>query len=84
MWNTLDKAGVEMFTGDGPDREVVSAAMHRAWIEFAHGREPGHDGLPAWPAYDLDRRPTMRFDVECELLHDPDAEDRIVLDTASR
>ncbi|MFM8237637.1 MAG: carboxylesterase/lipase family protein [Actinomycetota bacterium] len=84
VWDTLDSAGVGMFTGDGPERAELSAVMHRAWIAFAHGHGPGHDGLPEWPAYDLDRRPTMRFDTNCELLHDPDAEDRLVLDAASR
>ena len=39
--------------------------MHAAWIRFAHTGDPG------WPAYDLTRRATQRFDTTLETLDDP-------------
>ena len=56
---------------------LIADAMHRAWIAFAHRGDPSHPGIPEWPSYDLDRRPTMRFDAECELLDDPERADRL-------
>ena len=35
--------------------------MQRAWLEFARCGDPGHDGLPDWPAFAPARRPTMLF-----------------------
>ena len=41
--------------------------MHAAWVAFVTGGNPG------WPAYDLDRRATMRFDTTTEVVDDPRA-----------
>ena len=71
----------EMFTGTGPERVELASAMHRAWIALARDGNPNHPGLPDWPAYDLDRRATMRFDTVCEVLDDPAGEDRAVMGT---
>lgn len=76
VFDNLHQAGVEVFTGDGPERPRLAEAMHRAWIAFAHRGDPAHPGLPEWPAYEPGRRATMRFDVPCELLHDPGSEIR--------
>jgi para-nitrobenzyl esterase len=75
--------GSEMFTGTGADRQQVVDAMHRAWIAFARTGDPNHEGLPAWPRYDLERRATMRFDATCEVLDDPLAADRRILAAAA-
>jgi para-nitrobenzyl esterase len=76
VFDTLDRGGAEAFTGTGADRRPVADAMHRAWIAFARTGDPSHAGVPAWPPYEPDRRATMRFDAECELLHDPLGDDR--------
>jgi para-nitrobenzyl esterase len=60
--------------GDDPPQRLARA-YHGALVRFAAG-DPGGGGLPAWPAYDLARRPVMDFDVACRLLHDPDPEER--------
>jgi len=70
VFDTLDQPGADQFTGDGPERAAIAAAMHKAWIEFARSGDPG------WPAYDPARRPTMRFDREIQVLDDPDGEAR--------
>jgi para-nitrobenzyl esterase len=76
VWDTLDAPGSAMFTGDGEGRQEIADAMHRAWIAFAREGNPQHEGLPAWPQYDLPRRATMRFDTTREVLDDPGSADR--------
>jgi len=63
-WGQLMGKG-EPWPADLPDR------MHRAWISFVKGGDPNHDGIPEWPAYDTDTRPTMEFGGTSELLQDP-------------
>jgi para-nitrobenzyl esterase len=70
VFDTLDEPGADQFTGDGAERAGIAAAMHRAWIAFARTGDPG------WPAYEPDRRPTMRFDAESGVVDDPDGEQR--------
>jgi carboxylesterase type B len=41
--------------------------MHAAWAAFATTGDPG------WPAYDLGRRATMRFDTTSRVVEDPRA-----------
>ena len=65
MWDAIDKPGLSMLTGDGPERQPLADAMHAAWIAFARTGDPG------WPAYDLDRRATQRFDTTVETVDDP-------------
>ncbi|MEU6674154.1 carboxylesterase family protein [Streptomyces sp. NPDC046925] len=43
--------------GEEPPHHLATV-MHRAWIDFAHGRGPG------WHGYDTTRRVTMRFDAD--------------------
>jgi carboxylesterase type B len=50
--------------GDDPPQELARL-MHSAWIAFATTGDPG------WPAYDLDRRATMRFDTTPEVVDAP-------------
>jgi para-nitrobenzyl esterase len=81
VFDTLDSGGADMLTGTGPERQGIADAMHRAWIAFAHRGDPSHAGIPEWPTYDLERRPTMRFDTECEVLDDPYGADRRAFDS---
>ena len=64
VFDNLDR-NTEGVLGNGPDRQAVADALHRAWISFARTGDPG------WPAYDETRRATMRFDRETEVLDDP-------------
>jgi para-nitrobenzyl esterase len=74
MWDALDRPGLAMLTGDGPERQGIADAMHAAWIRFAR------EGDPGWPQYDLDHRRTMRFDVNSEIVEDPDGPERELWD----
>ena len=44
--------------------------MHQAWIDFIR------DGNPGWAEYDLQDRPSMRFDTESLVVNDPDDQKR--------
>lgn len=52
----------EKATGGGQAAQALADTMSRAWIQFARTGNPGHDGLPAWPAYTRDGGATMLFD----------------------
>ena len=53
--------------------------MQRAWIRFARDGTPGHRRLPAWPAYEPERRATMILGRECALDDAPlEAERRLL------
>ncbi len=59
------------FTGTGEDRQPIADVMSEAWLAFARAGVPVHDGLPDWPAYDLEERRTMIFDATSGPRPDP-------------
>jgi para-nitrobenzyl esterase len=58
--------------GNGPGVAEASKNMSSYWTSFAHTGHPSAAGQPAWPRYDLKRRPTMVIDTSCRVLDDPD------------
>ncbi|HEY5681824.1 MAG TPA: carboxylesterase/lipase family protein [Pseudomonadales bacterium] len=70
VFDNLDRAGVDIFLGEGPTPQALADVMHRAWIRFVQGDDPG------WERYEPGSRATMRFDDPCELIYDPDREER--------
>ena len=58
------------FSGARPERFVASRHMAELWTTFARTGRPAAAGQPAWPAYDLARRATMRIDTTCEVIED--------------
>jgi len=51
----------------GPEAEELGAVMHNAWLAFIKTGRPQAAGAPAWPAYDVAKRPTMVFDAKARL-----------------
>ncbi|HEX4594603.1 MAG TPA: carboxylesterase/lipase family protein [Bryobacteraceae bacterium] len=66
-------------TGTGQDRYALSDKMSRAWVAFARTGNPNHKGLPNWPAFSTDQRPTMIFNNECKTVNDPGKEERLAI-----
>ena len=62
-------------TGERPDKQQMEDAVSGAWIAFARSGNPGHPGIPKWPAYDLKDRATMLLDVPCRVENDPAREE---------
>ncbi|EWT00283.1 carboxylesterase [Intrasporangium oryzae NRRL B-24470] len=59
--------------GSDPPQELART-MHAAWVAFATHGDPG------WPAYDLTRRATMRFDTTSHVVDDPRSWERAFWD----
>ena len=67
----FDTVKTSALTGDSPTRFALADKMSRAWLAFARTGNPNHEGIPEWPAYSADRRPTMMFDNQCRVENDP-------------
>jgi len=76
VFGTHGGRGGEMFSGHGPEADALAARTMDAWLSFARRGSPGHDGLPAWPAYEPETRPTLILDRECRLELDLEAPER--------
>jgi para-nitrobenzyl esterase len=48
--------------GGGEAARSMSYDVARAWVNFARNGNPGHAGLPDWPAYTADNQATMLLD----------------------
>ncbi|MDQ1395814.1 MAG: para-nitrobenzyl esterase, partial [Acidimicrobiaceae bacterium] len=62
VFGNLDRAGMDVFAGSGPEADRLSLQMQGAWLAFARTGNPSTPDLPDWPPYDTDRRATMVFD----------------------
>ncbi|MEE9279144.1 MAG: carboxylesterase family protein [Myxococcota bacterium] len=68
--------GSRRFVGGGDAPVRLADAMSGAWIAFAHTGSPHHEGIPEWPAYSLQKREQMIFDVPCRIESDFNAAER--------
>ncbi|MEN8677130.1 MAG: carboxylesterase/lipase family protein, partial [Alteriqipengyuania sp.] len=53
--------------------------MADAWIAFARSGNPNTPALPRWPTYDPQSRATMIFDIDPQVVNDPDGAERELL-----
>jgi para-nitrobenzyl esterase len=53
VFNNVDRA---VFAGTAGSRHQTSRNMALAWAAFARTGNPGHDGIPTWPAFGADRQ----------------------------
>jgi para-nitrobenzyl esterase len=60
---------------------ALADAMQDAWIAFARTGKPDHAGLPYWPNYDTENRPTMEFSTTCAVIADPGKATRVLWDS---
>ncbi len=70
VWKTM--LGWDLAFGTEPPPEL-SDQLHQAGISYVRTGDPSHDGIGEWPAYDTERRPTMRFDETTRVVDDPGA-----------
>jgi para-nitrobenzyl esterase len=59
-------------TGGLPEAIDLSTKMSGSWVHFARHGDPGHSGLPSWPAVSEGKVPTMVFDTRCALKDNPE------------
>ncbi len=72
-------AAARPFIGGGASAGRLARNIQGAWAAFARRGDPGHDGLPHWPAHDAERRETMVLAPECFVDLDPLGEERRLL-----
>jgi para-nitrobenzyl esterase len=81
VFDTLDRPGVAMFTGEPEGSAELAVAMQEAWISFARNGDPNLSGVPTWPAYDTTDRATMDFGPTRRVVTDPYDRERRLWDT---
>jgi para-nitrobenzyl esterase len=60
-----------------PGRLATARHMSGLWAGFARKGRPSARHVPSWPAYSLERRPTMWIDAECRIVDDLDRDERL-------
>jgi para-nitrobenzyl esterase len=80
VFGTQDRPELAAFTGSGPAARALAERMQDAWLAFARTGDPAHPGLPAWPAYDGERRATMLLGAGCEVVDAPRETERRLWD----
>ena len=64
VFNTLATNQARPFLG-GPGDQTLAETMHGRWVQFVKTGDPG------WDRYNLQSRPTMRFNTQSTLVQDP-------------
>jgi len=76
VFGTLDKPGMDIFCGKGPEVETLGEKMMDTWIAFAHSGDPNNKNIPEWLSYDSVNRSTMILDKEVKIVNDPFGKER--------
>jgi para-nitrobenzyl esterase len=71
----FDNAAQSRYTQDAAGAQPVADAMSEALLALARTGNPGTAARP-WPRYELERRPTMIFDLPVRLEDDPRGAER--------
>ncbi len=70
MFANADESAALVGTGDAPKK--MEAMMSDAWLSFAKTGVPASPLLPNWPAYTLEKRAVMEFDLTPKVVDDPE------------
>ncbi len=80
VFDNVDAAPQLFGPSPDPRRYDLARNMSGAWAAFAHNGNPSHPGIPEWKPYTLPDRATMLFNYSCELVNDPDSEERVAFE----
>jgi para-nitrobenzyl esterase len=81
MFGTLDMPGQAEFAGRAEPLHKLSVRMMDAWLSFVRCGDPSLASAEAhWPAYNVERRPTMQLDLASALDYAPYEEERAAWD----
>jgi len=76
VFGTNHRAGMRLFTGDGPAAEKLASEMQDAWLAFARNGDPSCVSLGGWPGYTETGRATMLFGETSRIANAPFEEER--------
>lgn len=65
--------------GPGPEPQQLANQMSATWLAFAHTGNPNNQTIPYWPAYTINERATMVFNVQSQVVSDYRSNERIAL-----
>jgi para-nitrobenzyl esterase len=72
----FDNYEIHDLQGDGPGLAAAAQAMSGYFASFARSGIPTAQGHPAWPRYDTQRRAVMLLNSECQVVDDPNSDER--------
>jgi para-nitrobenzyl esterase len=67
--NETPEDGLWMLSGSRPERFIASRSMAELWTNFARHGIPAAADVPAWPAFNLSERASMRIDTNCTIIN---------------
>ncbi len=70
------QAVAKAFAGEGPEVDALARRVGDAWTAFARTGAPATESLPAWSAFDSERRATMLLGTECGVAELPREQER--------
>ncbi len=70
-FDTLDRAGVDVFLGPGPTPRTLADAMHAAWTAFIRSGDPSCPEIGEWPVWNPHERPVVELGDRIGALWDP-------------
>jgi len=79
VFDTIDDPMSINFTGPNAP-QALADAVHGSWVRFVADGQPTHPNLPAWTAYDVNRRATMYLDEQSKVVDDPASTERQLWD----
>jgi para-nitrobenzyl esterase len=65
VFGTILEPWLRPWLGAMPGARKLSHRMQEAWLAFAKTGQPGHAGVPFWPAYDTNKRQAMALGRRC-------------------
>jgi para-nitrobenzyl esterase len=70
-------------TGGGPEAQKVADQVSETFIAFARDGDPRNKSIPHWPRFDLEKRPTMVWNVVSRVEDDPRGQERNLMEQAA-
>jgi para-nitrobenzyl esterase len=64
-------AEAPLFAGATPEDIAMGKLMSAVWVNFARTGNPNTEGLPEWPKFDAETRPTMFFMNNSKVIERP-------------
>ena len=68
----------QIISGNTPEAHKMADTLASVWVAFAKSGNPNCQQIPQWPAFTLERRETMIFDITSRVENDPASATRLL------